>query len=184
MTDEKRDRYDEMGPERPDEAGASGEGGDDQAILDRLRALSKGGSGESRGHHAAAPGAGPRRARPVVAQRPPAASYRRGAPIARIVAPAVFLLAVIVTVALMFQSGLIGGGEPVARSASPTPAASASGDPSPTKGATKDYRVKAGDTLSGIAAKYNTSVTRLEALNPELSGSTLVAGQKIKVPNN
>jgi LysM repeat protein len=159
---------------------------DDQSILDRLRALTPGGSDSG-----PARSGGPehvsnsRRAAPAV-QRHTAAVHRHGPSVARIVAPAVFLVAVIVMVALMFQSGLIGGDTPVAVSSSspPSPVATKSGAAgSANQSATKAYVVKSGDTLSGIAVKFNTSVTVLEQLNPDVESSTLVVGAKIKVPN-
>jgi LysM repeat protein len=43
--------------------------------------------------------------------------------------------------------------------------------------------VKTGDSLSTIAARFNTSTSELQALNPDLtSGSTVVVGQRIIVP--
>ncbi len=44
------------------------------------------------------------------------------------------------------------------------------------------YVVKSGDTLSGIAVKFDTSTSEIEALNPKMSSSTLVVGTRIKVP--
>lgn len=56
-----------------------------------------------------------------------------------------------------------------------------SGDkPQPT---TKTYTVKSGDTLSGIAKKYGTTVKKLQALNPSISNpNKIYVGQKIIVP--
>jgi membrane-bound lytic murein transglycosylase D len=47
--------------------------------------------------------------------------------------------------------------------------------------ATKSYRVRRGDTLSGIASRHKTSVRDLRQLN-NLKGSTLRVGQNLKVP--
>jgi membrane-bound lytic murein transglycosylase D len=47
--------------------------------------------------------------------------------------------------------------------------------------ATKSYRVRRGDTLSGIASRHKTSVRNLRQLN-NLKGSTLRVGQNLKVP--
>lgn len=46
---------------------------------------------------------------------------------------------------------------------------------------TKTYRVRSGDTLSGIARKFNTSTRALKQLNG-MKGSKLRAGQRLKVP--
>jgi LysM repeat protein len=43
------------------------------------------------------------------------------------------------------------------------------------------YRVKAGDTLVGIAATYGTTVGAIQELN-SLSGSDLKIGQLLKIP--
>ena len=43
------------------------------------------------------------------------------------------------------------------------------------------YTVKRGDTLGGIAEANDTTVDRLQELNPELDARTLVTGQKIKL---
>ena len=48
---------------------------------------------------------------------------------------------------------------------------------------TKTYTVKSGDTLSGIAKKYGTTVKKLQALNPSISNpNKIYVGQKIVVP--
>jgi membrane-bound lytic murein transglycosylase D len=49
-------------------------------------------------------------------------------------------------------------------------------------GGVRTVRVKAGQTLSGIAAAHGTTVARLRSLNGMGRGSVLRAGQKIKVP--
>ena len=45
---------------------------------------------------------------------------------------------------------------------------------------TSSYAVKSGDTLSGIARKYNTTVVNLKSLN-KLSSDTIYVGQKLAV---
>lgn len=46
---------------------------------------------------------------------------------------------------------------------------------------TQTYRVRRGDTLSGIARRYKTSVRDLRQLN-NMKGSKLNVGQRLKVP--
>ena len=41
--------------------------------------------------------------------------------------------------------------------------------------------IRANDTLSGIAARWGTTVEKLQELNPDLDPQGLVAGQKIKL---
>jgi hypothetical protein len=68
--------------------------------------------------------------------------------------------------------------QPVASSAgSGGPAASASAAP-----ATRTYKVKAKDTLVGIAAKYGVSPKALAALNGIKDASSLKIGQVLKIP--
>jgi LysM repeat protein len=122
--------------------------------------------------------------RPV--PRPPTRSPRprprvagtstRGHAVARIAAPAVFLVAVIALVSIVFQSGLLNGSS--SPTSTPTPHATKA------KSTTKTYVVKSGDTLSGIAAKFSTTASQILTLNPNLSSSTLVLGTKIRVPRS
>ncbi|MEZ5126440.1 MAG: LysM domain-containing protein [Thermoleophilia bacterium] len=173
---------DSRAAERPDVAA-------DEAALERLRALS-----------ADVPGA---HSEPAATQKRPAASSRRslgsavrasvrmpagrrsggGRVIARIAAPVVFLVAVIVLVVLLFQSGLIGNQASSTATSTPTVTSSASAK-AKSASTTKTYVVKSGDTLSAIALKFKTSVAVIEELNPKLDGTTLVVGTKIKVPRN
>jgi LysM repeat protein len=46
---------------------------------------------------------------------------------------------------------------------------------------TKVYVVKKGDTLSGIAAKYRTTVSQLKKVN-KLKSDNLQIGQKLTIP--
>ena len=45
----------------------------------------------------------------------------------------------------------------------------------------KTYVVEEGDTLSGVAAKFDVSVKRLERLNPDIDPQTLSAGQELTI---
>jgi LysM repeat protein len=103
----------------------------------------------------------------------------------RIAAPVLFLIAVIVLISLLFQSGVVGGPDET-RAPAPTPKATktkkATAKPTPASSSgTKVYVVKSGDTLTGIAVKFDTTVSELQALNPDVS-STLVVGSKMRVP--
>jgi LysM repeat protein len=46
----------------------------------------------------------------------------------------------------------------------------------------KSYKVKAGDTFSGIADKEGVEVDALQAANPDVNPSSLSPGQKLKLP--
>lgn len=65
---------------------------------------------------------------------------------------------------------------------SPTPAGSATAVPSPTPGGERTYTVQAGDTLSGVAAEFGTTVEAIEALNPGVKAETLQIGAVLKIP--
>lgn len=104
----------------------------------------------------------------------PAGGPTSSGQVARIAAPVVFLIAVIVFIGIVVQSGVVtGSSEPT-----PTPTAKATKSTS----GTRKYVVQSGDSWSSIAARFNTSITDLQALNPELSSTTLVVGVKIVVP--
>jgi LysM repeat protein len=45
----------------------------------------------------------------------------------------------------------------------------------------RTYRVKPGDTLSGIAAKTGVSLQQIQRLNPKLDSQSLQTGEKIKL---
>ena len=47
------------------------------------------------------------------------------------------------------------------------------------------YTIKSGDTLSGIAQKYNTSVSTLMGLNPYIKNANLIyAGKTLNLPGS
>jgi len=174
----------------PPQQGASAASGpgyasddDAQAALERLESLT---AAPATPPGTGAPVAAPRSRRPSgpparTARPRPAAAPRSGRMVARIVAPFVFLVAVVVLLSIVVQSGVIGGtAEPAA---TPTPTATKTKSSGTTQPAEyKVYVVKSGDTISGIAVKFDTSTSEIEALNPELSSSTLVVGAKVKVP--
>ena len=98
---------------------------------------------------------------------------------ARLVAPLAFFAAAIVLI-LLVQSGLSADDSDPGTSATPPPAETTSGT---TTAATerKRYRVRRGDTLESIAAKFGTTVERLIELNPNIDPLALSPGQKIRV---
>jgi LysM repeat protein len=54
--------------------------------------------------------------------------------------------------------------------------------PAPTPAYRTTYRVQSGDTLSGIAAKFHTTVSAIEKLNGITDPSRLKIGQVLKIP--
>lgn len=106
--------------------------------------------------------------------------------LARYLAPAVFLVAMTVAV-LLVRAGINSGDKrgptvPVSTAAATTsltstiPAAA-----KPVKPKKQYYVIQSGDTFGVVAAKFNTTVEALQALNPGVSSNSLSVGQKIRV---
>jgi nucleoid-associated protein YgaU len=100
-----------------------------------------------------------------------------------LIAPIVFLAALIAVLSIAVDSGLVGGKE-----AGKTPTVTPTGKRTTKARATpvvkvrKFYRVKAGDTLSVIAEKFNTTENELMIVN-DLTTTTLRVGQRLKLPS-
>ena len=108
--------------------------------------------------------------------------------------PAAFLLAVTIAV-LLVKAGLDNSDSQSTTVAGPTTTAPAKTQPATTTklvltgtGATttappdaKYYVIETGDTLGGIAAKYDTTVEQLLTLNPDLDPNALQPGTRIRV---
>ncbi len=119
-------------------------------------------------------------------------SLKSGGGMAAIPRPVLYALIVLMVGLALFATpfllrGLTGGGGPAA---SPTPLASASPgvsaapsitpvpSPSPTV-----YTVKAGDTLSRIAAKFGTTVDAIVKANPQIKNpDKLALGDQLVIP--
>jgi hypothetical protein len=134
-----------------------------------------------------APAVSPFTAAPATSSRPttsarksalrPAGGPNAGRTVARVAAPAVFLIAVIALIGIVVQSGVTNG----STTPTPTPGIQATKTSSATKVKTKRYVIKSGDSMSSIAVHFGTSVAELQTLNPHL-GDTLVVGARIVVP--
>lgn len=100
---------------------------------------------------------------------------------ARLAAPIAFFACAIVLIVLV-SSGLNGG-----RAETSTAPAPAVTNPRTTGGTTtaakkkRIYRVKRGDTLESIAAKFDTTVDDLLRLNPDVDPLALSPGERIRV---
>jgi LysM repeat protein len=107
---------------------------------------------------------------------------RRGwrAEFKRYAAPVAFLAAVTIAV-LLVRSGLEGNS-----SSSPTTGVTTTVT-TPTTTATtrhrrpKYYRLRAGETISDVALRFNTTVEDLLKLNPKIKPTQLTIGQRIRV---
>ena len=110
-------------------------------------------------------------------------------------APAAFLLAVTIAV-LLIKSGLDSGAKGHTAGAQTTTArtttaaaptttitftGSATVSTTTTAASAQYYTIQSGDTLGGIAARYNTSVDQLLTWNPGVDPSSLQPGQRIRV---
>lgn len=110
--------------------------------------------------------------------------------LARIAAPAAFLLAATIAV-LLIRSGMKGGDTTTTHAVptvlTTTRAATTVARPKPkpkhkppAQGA-QYYTVASGDTFGGIATRYGTTVEELQALNPGVDSTSLSVGQRIRV---
>jgi LysM repeat protein len=90
-------------------------------------------------------------------------------------APAAFLLAVTIAV-LLVRSGLHHHAAPasVTTTVETTTAAPQTHRP-------RYYKLRAGETLSDVAVRFNTTVDQLLALNPRVKPTALIVGQRIRV---
>jgi LysM repeat protein len=102
----------------------------------------------------------------------------------RVAAPVAFFLAATILV-ILIQKGLDGSSTDTSATTTGLPTVSTPTDTTgPTSTGKKKkqiYRVKTGDTLESIAAKFNTTVDDLLALNPGIDPLALSPGQKIRV---
>jgi LysM repeat protein len=101
---------------------------------------------------------------------------------ARLVAPLAFFGAATVFI-ILIQAGLNSGSADSSTTATPTVSAPSTTTPETTTASGKKefYRVKSGDTLESIAAKFNTTVDDLLTLNPNVDPLALSPRQRIRV---
>ena len=99
-------------------------------------------------------------------------------PLARYGAPAAFLVAATVA-ALLIRAGLKGGDH--AKTPTSSTAVTTLTESVPHAGRPTYYRVRSGDTLGGLADRFNTTVDDLLALNPRVDPNSLRIGQKLRV---
>ena len=51
----------------------------------------------------------------------------------------------------------------------------------PVKHGPRYYKLRAGETLSDVAVRFNTTVERLLALNPHVKPTSLTVGERIRI---
>jgi LysM repeat protein len=104
---------------------------------------------------------------------------------ARLLAP-LALVAVAAALFVIVSNGSGGPGDESAGPASSSAPASGRTTATPASRSTRTrrrstYRVRAGDTPSGIAERTGISVARLLELNPDLDAQALTVGQRLKL---
>ena len=107
--------------------------------------------------------------------------------VARLAAPAAFLLAVTIFVLLVRSATsddtpAANGTTSTATSAKPPPPTTKAPTTTAAKPAGATYAIRSGDTLESIASEYGTSVEELVTLNPAIDPTNLQVGQTIRVP--
>ena len=95
----------------------------------------------------------------------------------RYAAPVAFLAAVTIAV-LLVRSGL--EGKSSSTTAITTTAATTNTVPTHPR-RPKYYRLRAGETISDVALRFNTTVEELLKLNPKIKPTQLTVGQRIRV---
>lgn len=94
--------------------------------------------------------------------------------------PVAALLAVTVAVGLLRGHLGSGGGESTPSTGQPTKQKPSASRPKPPEKPSM-YTVRAGDTISGIAAKTGVPTAEISRLNPGISPTALFIGQEIKL---
>ncbi len=98
----------------------------------------------------------------------------------RYAAPAGFLLAVTVAVALV-RSGLEHGSSKPSTTTTTTRTIAPSPQVTTTRNKREYWTVKAGDTFGVISAKTGVPVLRIERLNPKVTSTSLFIGEKVRI---
>jgi LysM repeat protein len=103
---------------------------------------------------------------------------------ARFLAPLALVTCAVAVYAVVHSATSSSGDKGATGTTSTTPKGNAATSTTKRKSASqpKTYTVKAGDVLSAIAEKTGTSVTALQAANPDVDASALHPGQKLKLP--
>jgi LysM repeat protein len=112
---------------------------------------------------------------------------RQRADVARYAAPAVFLAAITIAI-LLVRAGLNDAGDGGSTSVVVTSTATTTNGTTTTrarktarKPKKRFYVIQSGDTFGTVAAKFDTTVEALQALNPDVSSNSLTVGQRIRV---
>ena len=94
-------------------------------------------------------------------------------------APVAFLAAATIAV-LLVRDGLRSDAEPASSSA-PAATVTRTTVTAVPPGQRRFYRLRAGETLSDVAIRFDTTVVQLLALNPKIQPTNLSVGQRVRV---
>jgi len=104
------------------------------------------------------------------------------------VAPVVLLVTVTIVVSIVRGSGWLDAGPtagPAPSTTTTAPESTGAGTGTATQGQSgalrQTYEIEAGDTLSTIAERFRTDVDALVRLNPGVTPSALVPGERIRI---
>lgn len=109
----------------------------------------------------------------------------------RILAIIALTAAVVAAIIITYNSGIIGGsgssssseqGEQAAGQAEQSPGAGAGEDTAGAAQTGKTYVVQDGDSFYSIARKFNTSISDIQKLNPNVDPQNLTSGTRLNVP--
>jgi LysM repeat protein len=95
-------------------------------------------------------------------------------------APAAFLAAVTVAV-LLIRSGLNSSSTSAPTTAATTATTTTTTATTAQPSRPRYYRIRAGETISDVALRFNTTVEKLLSLNPGIEPTSLTVGQRIRV---
>jgi LysM repeat protein len=95
-------------------------------------------------------------------------------------APVAFLAAATIAV-LLVRDGLRSDAAPASSSAPTATAVTRTTVTAVPPGRRRFYRLRAGETLSDVAIKFDTTVAQLAALNPRIQPTNLRVGQRVRV---
>ena len=107
---------------------------------------------------------------------------RRGwrAEVKRYAAPVAFLAAVTIAV-LLVRDGLKANSSPAPTTVVTTATAPTTTPAGARRRRPRYYRLRAGETISDVAVRFDTTVEELLKLNPKIKPTELTIGQRIRV---
>ena len=115
-------------------------------------------------------------------------NYQLESRIIKILAIVALALALFTVIKITFDTGMIGGSSGATESADLTDSAAAaspeeaSSEEAAPATATRTHVVADGDSFYSIARKYNTTISEIQKLNPNIDPQHLTAGIRLAIP--